>query len=128
MKAIYSLCIAACLLSPLTVFAQEPTPAQTPALIKVASGVMASLAVYHPNPVIPSDAKQGTTVLSARIDKTGRVEDLKVLAPKSQAASDAVIATVKRWRYRPYLLNGEPVDVQTTITIEIHSGGSASGS
>ena len=119
MKAIYSLCIAACLLSPLRVVAQQPSPAP----IKVASGVMAGLAVYHPNPVIP-----GTTVLSARIDKTGRVHDIKVVAPKSQADSDAVVATVKRWRYRPYLLNGEPVDVQTTITIEAHSDGSASGS
>ncbi len=124
MKAIYSLFIAACLLSPLTVWGQEPTPAQAPTPIKVASGVMAGLAVYHP---IPSDAKLGTTVLSARIDKTGRVQDIKVLAPKSQVTSDAVVATVKRWRYRPYLLNGEPVDVQTTITIDAHSGGSASG-
>jgi|HubBroStandDraft_6_1064221.scaffolds.fasta_scaffold970668_2 protein TonB len=124
MKTICSLCIAACLLSPLTVFAQQPTPAP----IKVASGVMAGLAVYHPNPVFPSDSKPETAVVLARIDKTGRVQDIKVLAPKSQAASDAVTATVKRWRYRPYLLNGEPVDVQTTITIGVHSGGSASGS
>jgi protein TonB len=126
-KAIYSMCIAA-LLSPLTVWGQEPTPAQTPAPIKVASGVMAGLAVYHPNPVIPSAAKQGTTVLSARIDKTGHVQDIKVVAPKSQATSDAVIATVKRWRYRPYLLNGEPVDVQTTITISDQQGAATPGS
>jgi periplasmic protein TonB len=124
MKAIYSLCIAACLLSPLTVFAQQPAPAP----IKVASGVMAGLAVFHPIPLTSSDAKPETTVLSARIDKTGRVQDIKVLAPKSQATTDAVVAAVKRWRYRPYLLNGEPVDVQTTITIEAHSGGSTSGS
>jgi protein TonB len=128
MKAIYSLCITACLLSPLTTFAQQPSPAQTAAPIKVASGVMAGLAVYHPIPLTPSDAKPETTVLSARIDKTGRVQDIKVLAPKSQAASDAVVAAVKRWRYRPYLLNGEPVDVQTTITIDARSAGSDSGS
>src|ERR1700731_1565466 len=90
MKAIYSLFIAACLISPLTVWGQEPTPAP----IKVASGVMAGLAVYHPIPLISSDAKTGTTVLSARIDKTGRVQDIKVLAPKSEATTDAVVAAV----------------------------------
>jgi protein TonB len=124
MKSIYSLCITACLLSPLTTFAQQPSPAQTAAPIKVASGVMAGLAVYHP---VPSDAK-GRTVLSARIDKTGRVQDVKVVAPNSQTTSDAVVATVKRWRYRPYLLNGEPVDVQTTITINSDSGAATPGS
>jgi periplasmic protein TonB len=128
MKAICSLCIAACLLSPLLGRGEEPSRAHDSAPIKVASGVMAELAVYHPIPVISPDAKLGTTVLSAHIDKTGRVEDLKVLTSKSQALSDAVAATVKRWRYRPYLLNGEPVDVQTTITINFNSGAATPGS
>ena len=118
MKAISSLCIAACLLSPLQGRGEEPSPEHRTAPIKVSSGVMQALAIYHPIPVIPPGVPlTGPTVLSARIDKTGRVEDLKVITSKSQALSDAVAATVKRWRYRPYLLNDEPTDVQTIITI-----------
>ena len=123
MKTICSLCIAACLsISPLGVPAQERALVQTSTPVKVASGVMAKLAVYQPQPTLPPDTKPGTTVLLVRIDKTGRVEDLKAIDSKSQAISDAFIATVKKWRYRPYLLNGEPVDVQTTITIASNTG------
>ena len=71
-------------------------------------------------PVYPPLAKQarisGTVELSAIIGKDGRVQDLKVVRGHPllvQAALDAV----KNWVYRPTLLNGEPVEVSTTIDV-----------
>jgi protein TonB len=59
---------------------------------------------------------EGTVVLQATISKSGTIENLHVLsgpAMLQQAAIDAV----RQWRYRPYLLNGEPVDVETTVNV-----------
>ncbi len=89
---------------------------------------MAGLALYQPKPNFPAKVVSGPIVLAVSIDKTGHVKDPKVVRSNSQELADAYADAVKRWRYRPYLLNGEPVDVQTTITIEAHSSGSASGS
>ncbi len=126
MKAVCSLFIAVSLLSPLTVHGQAPEPASTP--IKVSSGVMAGLAVSQPKPNLAPNTALGTIVLSVRIDKTGHVQDPKVVTSKSQELSDAYVDAVKRWRYRPYLLNGEPVDVQTTITVNMNAAAPAHGS
>jgi protein TonB len=77
-------------------------------------------------PVYPPIAKaarvQGTVVLQAKISKTGSIEDLHVVsgpAMLQQAALDAV----KSWRYRPYLLNNEPVEVETTVNVIFTLGG-----
>jgi protein TonB len=59
---------------------------------------------------------QGTVILQAKISKAGHIEDLHVIsgpAEFQQASLDAV----KKWVYRPYLLNGEPVEVMTTINV-----------
>jgi protein TonB len=61
-------------------------------------------------------------VLQAKISKTGAIEDLHVLsgpAMLQQAALDAV----KNWRYKPYLLNNEPVEVDTTVNVVFSLGG-----
>ena len=71
-------------------------------------------------PAYPAIAKaagvQGIVVLQATISQTGTIENLRVVsgpAMLQQAAMDAV----KTWRYRPYLLNGEPVEVETTVNV-----------
>jgi periplasmic protein TonB len=71
-------------------------------------------------PVFPAIAKatgtQGTVVLQAIISKTGTIENLRVVGGPGllqQAALDAV----KQWRYRPYKLNDQPVEVETTINV-----------
>jgi len=71
-------------------------------------------------PHYPVEAKEarvsGTVVLQATIGLDGHVEDLSVISGPDllqQVALDAV----KQWVYRPYLLNGEPVKVQTTINV-----------
>jgi protein TonB len=61
-------------------------------------------------------------VLQATISKTGTIEGLHVMsgpAMLQQAAMDAV----RSWRYRPYLLNNEPVEVETTINVVFTLGG-----
>jgi protein TonB len=77
-------------------------------------------------PVYPPIAKaarvSGTVVLQATISKTGAIENLRVVsgpAMLQQAALDAV----RSWRYRPYLLNNEPVEVETTVNVIFTLGG-----
>jgi TonB family protein len=71
-------------------------------------------------PVYPEDAKKaritGSVVLAAIIGKDGTVENLKVVSGPSQLQQSALDA-VRQWKYKPYLLNGDPVEVKTTITV-----------
>jgi len=88
--------------------------------VRVSPGVVAGNLISHVNPVYPADAKaahlQGAVVLRATISKTGTVEELRVVSGPPQLTKSALDA-VKQWVYKPYLLNGEPVEVQTTITV-----------
>jgi protein TonB len=88
--------------------------------LRISSGVAESTVVERTLPAYPAIAKaagvQGTVVLAAAISKTGTVINLRVVsgpAMLQQAALDAV----KTWRYRPYTLNGEPVEVETTVNV-----------
>ena len=86
----------------------------------VSSGVMQGMLIYKVVPTYPAVAQairaSGTVVLQATISRTGAIENLRVAegpAVLRQAAVDAV----KQWRYRPYLLNGQPVEVETTVDV-----------
>jgi periplasmic protein TonB len=65
---------------------------------------------------------QGTVVLAATISKTGTIENLRVASGPSMLAMAAEQA-VQTWRYRPYQLNGAPVEVETTVLVLFHLGG-----
>jgi periplasmic protein TonB len=98
---------------------------RAPISLKVSSGVMAGnlLAKTLPQyPAIPKSAGiQGTVVLQATISKSGSIQNLRVISGHpmlQQAALDAV----RSWRYKPYLLNGEPVEVETTINVVFNLG------
>jgi TonB family protein len=86
----------------------------------VADGVMAGQLVSRPNPIYPKEAKeeriQGAVVLRAIISKEGRIENLSVLSGPEKLRHSAIDA-VRQWVYKPYLLNGEPTEVETTITV-----------
>jgi periplasmic protein TonB len=91
--------------------------------VRISSGVAASIALRKDLPVYPAIAKaagvEGTVTLAATISKSGSVENLRVVSGSAmlqQAALDAV----KNWRYRPYLLNGDPVEVETTVNVVFH--------
>jgi TonB family protein len=91
-----------------------------PTRVRVSQGVMTGLCVTKVQPLYPADAKaarvQGSVVLSVLINKTGDVESVKLINGDPLLAPAAIDA-VKRWKYRPYILNGTPVAVETTATI-----------
>jgi periplasmic protein TonB len=68
------------------------------------------------SPIARGARIQGQVVLSAIISKTGEIEDLTLVSGHPMLVPGAIEA-VKQWRYRPYLLNGGPVEVETTITV-----------
>jgi protein TonB len=100
-----------------------PPPPPRPAVtgpVRVGGNVMAAKAIDRPNPEYPAIAKaahvQGTIVLHAIISKDGAVQDLQYISGPPllmKAAMDAV----RQWRYKPTELNGEPVEVDTTIQV-----------
>ncbi len=95
----------------------RPAPAATQ---HVSSGVMQGMLIYKVIPTYPVVAQairaSGTVLLQATISRTGAIENLRVVegpAMLRQAALDAV----RQWRYRPYMLNGQPVEVETTVEV-----------
>jgi protein TonB len=67
-------------------------------------------------PIARSARIHGAVVLQAVISKMGTIENLRVLSGHPMLTSAAIDA-VRQWRYRPYVLNGEPVEVETQITV-----------
>jgi periplasmic protein TonB len=75
-----------------------------------------------PYPPLARSARiQGAVVLFATISKAGTIENLRVLSGHPLLVGAAVDA-VKQWRYRPYILNGEPIEVETEITVNFVLG------
>ena len=77
------------------------------------------------SPVYPPIAKaagiQGTVVVSAVISRTGGIESLHVLSGPTMLRN-AALEAIRSARYQPYLLNGEPTEVETTITVNFRIG------
>jgi periplasmic protein TonB len=65
---------------------------------------------------------QGSVVLSAVISRAGTIENLQVLSGHPMLVKAAIDA-VRQWRYRPYVLNGDPVEVDTQVTVNFTLGG-----
>jgi TonB family protein len=88
--------------------------------IKVGTGVTTGLLIKRTTPIYPADARsariQGTVVLRAQISKTGDITDLELVDGPIELAGSAVFA-VRQWKYKPYLLLGEPVAVDTQIQV-----------
>jgi TonB family protein len=93
--------------------------------VPVPSGTMAESVISRPDPVYPVDAKaarvQGAVVLDAVISKEGTVERLDVVSGPEMLQASAAKA-VKNWKYKPYLVDGWPVEVETTITVNFTIG------
>ena len=101
--------------------AVPPPPKQAaPTRIKQGGVVTAAALLSQTKPIYPTLARQahiqGEVVLHAIIDKEGRVAQLEVVAGHPLLVKAALDA-VRQWLYRPTLLNGEPVEVDTTITV-----------
>jgi len=105
----------------------QPKAAPTPdGPVRVSAGVASGMTISRVDPVYPQAAKdahvQGTVVLKAIIGKTGDVEKLSVVSGPPELAASAIDA-VRQWKYKPYLLNGMPVEVLTTINVNYTLGG-----
>ncbi len=92
----------------------------TPQRVRISQGVTRGLLVHRVEPTYPTLAKaarvQGTVVLTAIISKEGEIENLQLVEGHPMLVP-AALSAVKQWRYKPYLLNGQPVEVETTITV-----------
>jgi len=100
---------------------QDSTPSPAvPQRVRVSSGVEHGLLVSKVNPMYPPDARdqhiQGVVILRATIDKQGNVASLQLISGHPLLAP-AAIEAVKQWKYRPYLLNGTPVEVDTQVQV-----------
>jgi len=88
--------------------------------VRIPEGISQGLLVHQVKPVYPAVARaariQGAVVLTALIGKDGAVQELELVSGHPLLVPAAMEA-VKQWRYRPYVLNGEPVLVQTTINV-----------
>ena len=102
------------------VSAPASVPAALPQTLKVSQGVSQGLLVKRVQPVYPAQALQmrlqGTVELDANISTDGSVTKIKVLKGQAVLARAAVEA-VRQWKYQPYVLNGEPVAIDTQITV-----------
>ena len=88
--------------------------------LRVSAGVQASKLISQPKPLYPPIAKQarvqGTVVLAATISKSGTIDNLRVVSGHPMLTQSALQA-VRQWKYQPTYLNGEPVEVETTINV-----------
>jgi protein TonB len=96
------------------------TAAEAPKTLNVSGSVMAGRAISKTPPVYPRFARDarvdGTVVLHATISKAGTISNVGVISGP-QMLRQAALDAVKTWRYKPYLLNNEPVEVETTVNV-----------
>src|SRR4029077_7967224 len=100
---------------------QPPPPAVQ--RVRISPGVTKGLLIYRVEPTYPPLAQQariqGVVVLPALIDKGGNIQHLQVVSGHPLLVP-AAIEAVKQWRYKPFLLSGQPVEVETTVTVSFH--------
>jgi TonB family protein len=91
-----------------------------PMRVRVSQGVAQGMAISKVPPIYPADAKaariQGSVIIGVIIGKDGSIQSEHLVSGHPLLAPAALDA-VKRWKYRPYILNGNPVEVDTQITV-----------
>lgn len=106
--------------------APPPAPHATAPTFRTSTMLQGSL-LRQVQPTYPPLAKtariQGPVILEAVISKAGAIENLRVISGPPLLVK-AAIEAVSEWRYRPYILNNEPVEVETRITVNFTLGGS----
>ncbi len=91
--------------------------------LRVSSGVAEGLKLHDVQPVYPFAAQQGhvqgDVILQATIGKDGLIHNLKAVSGHPMLI-EAAKGAVEQWRYRPYVIEGSPVEVETTIKVRFH--------
>jgi periplasmic protein TonB len=117
-----SLCLATAM------YAQEATGQQRrlPTRVRVTQKVMELFIVKKVPPEYPKEARQkriqGTVVLQGIISREGDVAEISVVSGDPML-TPAAIEAVKQWKYKPYLLNGQPVEVETQLQLNFTLSG-----
>jgi TonB family protein len=95
---------------------------QTGPPIQVSAKVAGKLLVSHPPPVYPQDALLshlgGTVVLELTVDREGIPRDIHVLSTPGGSLSRAAVDVLRQAHYRPYLVNGRPMEIQSTVSVD----------
>lgn len=107
-------------LSNLVASAPVSVPKPAPQVLNISQGVTQGMVTRRVQPTYPQQALSmrihGEVQLLATISKEGNITNVKVLSGEGLLARAAVDA-VRQWKYKPYFLNGEPVEIQTEITV-----------
>jgi periplasmic protein TonB len=94
--------------------------------VRVSQGVTQGMVLHKVQPTYPPLARtarvQGSVILAAVIGKDGAIQNLHVLSGHP-LLQQAALEAVKQWKYRPYILNGEPVEVDTQVTVNFTLSG-----
>lgn len=101
-----------------TTDAQSPTGPGT-TRVRASESIMKGLLIHRVDPVLldPGVHVQGSVVLKALIDKSGQVQNLQFVSGHPMLVP-AAIEAAKQWKYQPFLLNGDPVEVETTMHLD----------
>jgi periplasmic protein TonB len=109
--------------NPATVLGGQSAPrvqAAPPRSVNVSAGVAVGLLIQKTPPIYPPIAKtarvSGTVVLEAAISKSGAIQNLRVVTGPEMLRQSALEA-VRTWRFKPYKLNNEPTEIETTINV-----------
>jgi periplasmic protein TonB len=93
---------------------------------EIGDGVTTGSLIKKQQPVYPMVAKmareQGVVVIGATIGPDGRIHDAEVLATPSPLLAKSAEDAVKQWQYKPYLLNGAAVEVETVVNVTYSLG------
>ena len=103
--------------------AEAPPPQGSRGPVRISGGVMAGQLISRVNPEYPAEARangvEGAVVLHVTVGTDGSVESAVPLTG-AEVLRDAAVDAVKQWTYKPFLLNGEPVEVDTTVTVNFN--------
>jgi TonB family protein len=95
--------------------------ASAPITVRTSPAILRALLISDPQPEYPAAAKQkhiqGAVVLTLTLDEGGVPKDIRVVSSPDDSLTQSAVAAVKQWRYKPYLLNSVPVQVQSTVTL-----------
>jgi protein TonB len=106
--------------APGAIFGGQNSAKVVPGGYAISAGVAQGMLIRKTEPIYPQFARMnrisGTVILGATISKTGTIQGLHVISGP-RLLTDAALDAVKNWRYRPYTLNNQPFEVQTTINV-----------
>lgn len=94
--------------------------------VQLPKDAMKGYLIKEARPIYPGDAKaariSGAVTIQAIIGRDGWIHDMQVLSAPSASLAASSLGAISQWRYKPYLLNGVPVEVETTITVTYSLG------